>query len=201
MEALKNILTEFDPTAFVPQLGSVIGWMELILRICVLAGPIALLVMGLWYLILPPKEANHIAGYRFFWGMGSVQSWKVMQFLAGVGWAASGLVLTITMVVITNGYRGMDMMAMGYSAIRCILWQIGAAMLTCVLVNLSMMIMFDFKGNLRPWLNKKDNKKPEEPKKNKSAQKPKTAAPKESKPKKAEPKESKPKKAESKPKK
>jgi hypothetical protein len=200
MEALKNLLTEFDPAAFVPQLGSVIGWMELILRICVLAGPIALLVMGLWYLILPPKEANHIAGYRFFWGMGSVQSWKVMQFLAGVGWAASGLVLTITMVVITNGYRGMDMMAMGYSAIRCILWQIGAAALTCVLVNLSMMIMFTFKGDLRPWFNK-GMKKSEAPKKKKPAQKPKTAAPKESKPKKAEPKESKPKKAESKSKK
>jgi hypothetical protein len=185
MEALKNLLTEFDPAAFVPQLGSVIGWLELILRICVLAGPIALLVMGLWYLILPPKEANHIAGYRFFWGMGSVQSWKVMQFLAGVGWAASGLVLTITMVVITNGYRGMDMMAMGYSAIRCILWQIGAAVLTCVLVNLSMMIMFTFKGDLRPWFNK-GMKKSEAPKKKKPAQKPKTAAPKESKPKKAE---------------
>ena len=48
MEALKNLLTEFDPAAFVPDLGSVIGWIELIVRLCVLAGPIALLVMGLW---------------------------------------------------------------------------------------------------------------------------------------------------------
>ncbi len=150
MEALKNLLTEFDPAAFVPDLGSVIGWLELIVRLCVLAGPIALLVMGLWYLILPPKEANHIAGYRFFWGMGSVQSWRVMQFLAGVAWTAVGAVLTIMMVLITGGYGDMDLMTMGYSAVECLLWQIGAAALSCVLVNIAMMILFDFKGNLRP---------------------------------------------------
>ncbi len=168
MEALKNLLTEFDPAAFVPELGTVIGWIELIVRLCVLAGPIALLVMGLWYLISPPKEANHIAGYRFFWGMGSVQSWRVMQFLAGVAWTAVGGVLTILMVIVTNGYRGMDMMAMAYSALNCLLWQIGAGMLSCVLVNIAMLILFDFKGNLRPSFHGKVNltkKKPKTPKK------------------------------------
>lgn len=173
MEALKNLLTEFDPAAFVPELGSVMGWLELIVRLCVLAGPIALLVMGLWYLILPPKEANHIAGYRFYWGMGSVQSWRVMQFLAGVAWTAVGAVLTIVMVIITNGYRGMDLLAMAYSAISCLLWQIGVAAVSCVLVNLSMMILFTFKGNLRPAFQGKFERKPK---------KPKTSAPKEKKP-------------------
>ena len=150
MEALKNLLTEFDPAAFVPDLGSVIGWIELIVRLCVLAGPIALLVMGLWYLLAPPKEANHMAGYRFFWGMGSVQSWRVMQFLAGVAWTAVGAVLTLTMVLITGGYKDMDMLSMAYSAVKCLIWQIGAGILSCVLVNVSMLILFDFKGNLRP---------------------------------------------------
>ena len=150
MEALKNLLTDFDPAAFVPGLGSVIGWIELLLRLCVLAGPIALLVRGLWYLILPPKEANHMAGYRFFWGMGSVQSWRTMQFLAGVAWTAVGAVLTIAMVIVTNGYRGMDLIAMAYSACKCLMWQIGTAAVGCLLVNMAMMVLFDFKGNIRP---------------------------------------------------
>lgn len=176
MEALKNLLTEFDPAAFVPELGSVIGWIELMVRLCVLAGPIALLVMGLWYLILPPREANHMAGYRFFWGMGSVQSWRVMQFLAGVAWTAIGAVLTVLMLIVINGYRGMDMMAMAYSAVKCLLWQIGTAAVGCALVNLAMLILFDFKGNLRPAFYGKvklEQKKT----------KPKTSAPKETKPK------------------
>lgn len=173
MEALKNLLTEFDPAAFVPELGSVIGWLELIVRLCVLAGPIALLVLGLWYLILPPKEANHIAGYRFFWGMGSVQSWRVMQFLSGVAWTAVGAVMTIVMIIVTNGYRGMDMLEMAYSAITCLLWQIGAAAVSCALVNLAMLILFDFKGNLRPAFQGKLNldKKPTKSKKPKIAEK------------------------------
>ena len=164
MEALKNLLTDFDPAAFVPQLGSVIGWLELIVRLCVLSGPIALLAMGLWYLLVPPKEANHIAGCRFFWGMGSVQSWRVMQFLAGVAWTAVGAVLTVLMVLVTGGYGDMDLITMGYSAINCLLWQLGTAVLSCVLVNVSMLILFDFKGNLRPAFHGKvnlDRKKPE----------------------------------------
>ena len=177
MEALKNLLTEFDPAAIVPDLGSVIGWLELIVRICVLAGPIALLVMGLWYLILPPKEANHIAGYRFFWGMGSVQSWKTMQFLAGVAWTATGLILTFIMVLVTNGYGNMDILAMAYSALNCLLWQIGAAVLCCLLVNLSMMILFDFKGNLRLWVAERLKNK------TKTVKKPKPKTPKDKKPK------------------
>ena len=173
MEALKNLLTEFDPAAFVPELGSVMGWLELIVRLCVLAGPIALLVMGLWYLILPPKEANHIAGYRFSWGMGSVQAWRVMQFLAGAAWTAVGAVLTIVMVLVTNGYRNMDLLGMAYSAITCLLWQIGTAAVSCLLVNLAMMILFTFRGNPRPAFQAMFNNKPK---------KKKTAAPKEKKP-------------------
>ena len=143
-ETLKSLINDFDPMKLIPDLGNLLGWLELAVRISVMAGPVILLVLGLWYLILPPKEANHIAGYRFYWGMGSVQSWRVMQFLAGVAWTAVGAVLTIVMVIITNGYRGMDLLAMAYSAISCLLWQIGVAAVSCVLVNLSMMILLTF---------------------------------------------------------
>ena len=149
MDALKSLLTEFDPAAFVPELDTVIGWLELTLRIAVMAGPIMLLVMGLQFLLLPPKEANHIAGYRFFWGMGSVQAWKFTQRLAGMSWTALGFVLTLGMLLITNGYRGMNTADMAYSAINCILWQIGLAAVSCLVINVAVMIVFDFKGNLR----------------------------------------------------
>ena len=149
MDALKSLLTEFDPAAFVPELDTVIGWLELTLRIAVLAGPIVLLVMGLQFLLLPPKEANHIAGYRFFWGMGSVQAWKFTQRLAGMGWTALGLLMTLVMLLITNGYRDMNTVDMAYNAISCIAWEIGLAAVSCLLINIVVMILFDFKGNPR----------------------------------------------------
>jgi hypothetical protein len=149
MEALKGLLTDFDPAAFIPELDTVVGWLELIVRIAVMAGPVVLLAMGLWYLLLPPKEANHIAGYRFFWGMGSVQSWKFTQLVAGIGWTALGLILTIIMAVIVNGYRGMEPIEMCYNAISCILWEIGTAAVVCLAVNVTVIVFFDFKGNPR----------------------------------------------------
>jgi hypothetical protein len=152
MDLLKSLLTDFDPAAFIPELDTVLGWLELIVRICVMAGPVVLLVLGLWYLLLPPKEANHIVGYRFFWGMGSVQSWRFTQLVAGMGWTALGLILTIVMAIIVNGYRGMDPTEMCFSAMKCILWQIGTAVAVCLVVNVIVMVFFDFKGRPRSFV-------------------------------------------------
>jgi hypothetical protein len=151
MDALKSLLTEFDPAALVPELDTVMGWLELALRVAVMAGPIVLLIMGLQFLLLPPKEANHIAGYRFFWGMGSVLSWKFTQRIAGIGWTALGLILTLVMLLITNGYPDMDIMDMAYNAMTCILWEIGTAAAVCLVINVIVIVCFDFKGNIRPF--------------------------------------------------
>ena len=78
-ETLKSLINDFDPMKLIPDLGNLLGWLELAVRISVMAGPVILLVLGLWYLILPPKEANHFAGYRFYWGMGSVDAWRFTQ--------------------------------------------------------------------------------------------------------------------------
>ncbi len=149
MEAIKELLDNFDPMAFVPDLGSLIGKLELAARICVLAGPVILLVMGLVYLLLPPKEANHSLGYRFYWGMGSVQAWRFSQKLAGIIWSSLGLVLTVVMLLITNGYRGMEGMDMLYSAVKCILWELGLAVVSILAINITLIVLFDRKGNRR----------------------------------------------------
>ena len=149
MEALKGLLTDFDPAALIPELDTVVGWLELIVRLAVMAGPVVLLVLGLWYLLLPPKEANHIAGYRFFWGMGSIQAWRFTQFVAGVGSTALGVVLTLVMLLVIGGYKNMDPMQMCESAVTCLLWQIGTAAVMYLAVNAVVVAFFDFKGNPR----------------------------------------------------
>ena len=91
IEDIKQIMDEFDPAALLPDLTSLEGKAELICRIALLVGPIALLALGIAYLLLAPKEANHIFGYRLFWGMSSVEAWQYTQKTAGLVWLALGL--------------------------------------------------------------------------------------------------------------
>ena len=76
LDALKEIFEGFDIAAFLPQLDSLMGWVETLLRLCVMAGPLILLGFGLLYLLAPPKEANYSLGYRFWWSMASLDAWQ-----------------------------------------------------------------------------------------------------------------------------
>lgn len=148
-EALKSLINDFDPMKLIPDLGNLLGWLELAVRISVMAGPVILLVLGVWYLLLPPKEANHFAGYRFYWGMGSVDAWRFTQRLAGIVWVVLGLGLTIAAVLVTNQYPDMNAMEMAYSAVSHILLQIGLAFGSCIIMNIVLFFMFDRHGRRR----------------------------------------------------
>ena len=154
IDSLTSLINEFDFAKFVPELSSLLGWVELFARLCVIAAPIAMLFFGLWYLLLPPKEANHMAGYRFYFGMGSVEAWRFTQRLAGISWSALGLILTIVMVLISNGFRNMEAMVMAHKAVTCILWQIGLMAVCCLGINVTLIVLFDRKGDRRQFKRK-----------------------------------------------
>lgn len=160
-EFLKSLLSDFDPAAFIPELNSLLGWLELIVRIAVMVGPLVLLGLGLWYFLAPPKEANYSAGYRCFFGMGSVEAWRFTQRLAGSVWSVLGLILTIVMALICNGYRGMEAMEIVTSGFKCIAWEAVLALVSCLVINITVMILFDAKGNRR---GKKNQNPPAQPK-------------------------------------
>ena len=155
IEELKTLVNEFDLANFIPEVDSILGWVELLVRIFVMAAPICILVFGLFYLFLPPKEANHRAGYRTYFGMGSVDAWRFTQFLAGVVWSGLGLILTVVMLLVSNGYRDMEMMDMVNNAIVCVLWEIGALTVCCLGINITALVVFDRKGVRRAKKNKK----------------------------------------------
>lgn len=150
MEALKSLLSEFDPAALMPKLDTVLGKIELITRLAVLIGPLVLLVLGLLYLFLAPKEANHSFGYRCYFGMGSVEAWQFAQRIGGLVWAALGFTLTVVMLLIVSRYRKMQADAMILSALHCILWEIGLVLVSRIGVDAVLMRFFDKDGNRRP---------------------------------------------------
>lgn len=148
-ECVKSLLGDFDPVALLPDLEKAFSWLELVLRIAVLVGPLCLLGFGLWYLLAPAKEANHSVGYRFYWGMSSVEAWQFTQRLAGIVWTGLGLVMTIVMAFICNGYRDMAQDAMIYSALTSLCWELGLIVLSVLAIDITIVALFDRKGYRR----------------------------------------------------
>ena len=148
-EDIKVLMDEFDPAALLPDLGSLIGKVEFVTRIAALIGPVVLLGLGLVYLFLSPKEANHYFGYRCYHGMGSMEAWRFTQRLAGIIWGILGAALTVLTLLITSGFGGKEIMDIISSGFTCVVWQIAAVAVSCLVINLIVMLRYDRYGELR----------------------------------------------------
>ena len=149
IEALKKAFEDFDLATLLPNLDSIFGKITLICRICVLVGPILLLVLGLSYLFLAPKEANYYLGYRCYYGMGSVHAWRFTQRIAGMVLGGLGLILTLVMFFISLGFGSMEISAMAWLTVKCLIWQAVLVILATLGINGLAMFWFNRKGELR----------------------------------------------------
>ncbi|MBE6976860.1 MAG: SdpI family protein [Ruminococcaceae bacterium] len=149
MDALKSLFSDFDFAAFIPELDTVLGWVELVARLAVMAAPLVILGFGLLYLLNPPKEANHGVGFRCWWGMSSLDAWRFTQRLAGLIWSGLGLLLTVIMALICNGFHKLEPMAMVERAGACLLWELGLVAASCIAINVVVIVVFDKDGYRR----------------------------------------------------
>ena len=149
IESIKEIMDAFDPATLLPELGDIFSIITDVCRIAVMVAPIILLVLGLAYLFLAPREANYYFGYRCYFGMGSVEAWRFTQRLAGIVLGGLGLILTGVMLVISMGFPGMEAMDMVWKAFWCLVWQGCLALLANIGIWLAAFIRFDARGNLR----------------------------------------------------
>ena len=121
-DTIKEMMDGFNPEALLPQMDTIFSKVLLVCRVAVMIGPVLLLVLGLAYLFLSPKEANYYFGYRCYFGMGSVNAWRFTQRIAGIVLGGLGLILTPVMFFISSGFAGMQVMDMVWKALRCLLW-------------------------------------------------------------------------------
>ena len=149
IESIKSLMDGFDPAALPPGLSDLFGSLATLCRFAVMIGPVVLLILGLAYLFLSPREANYYFGYRCYFGMGSVQAWRFTQRIAGLLFGGVGLILTIVMFVISGGFAGMEMTQMVWKAAGCLAWQVGLALVLTLLINFLAFFFFDAKGNPR----------------------------------------------------
>ena len=148
-ESIKELMEGLDPVALLPDLNNIFENLAFVCRVAVLVGPIVLIVLGLAYLFLSPKEANYYFGYRCYYGMGSVQAWRFTQRLAGIVLGALGLILTGVMLVLSGGFAGMAVMDMVWRAVYCLIWEAVLALAAIIVINTAAALKFDSKGEFR----------------------------------------------------
>lgn len=155
MDFISSILDGLDNIGnLVPELDKLLSSVELWVSIFLLIGPLCMLVLGIIYLFLPPKEANHRLGYRTYFGMGSVEAWKFSQKIAGLAYGGLGAILLLVMFIIVLTFFKKDLFQIANSAISCLLWQAGLALVARIAVGVMCYIYFDKEGNRKKALPK-----------------------------------------------
>lgn len=148
-DSIKAVMDGFDPASLLPDLEGIFGSLSTVCRLAVMIGPVLLLLLGLAYLYLAPKEANWYFGYRCYFGMGSEYAWRFTQRLAGMLFTGLGLALTAVMFVISGRFFAMEVTAMAWQALECLLWQAGLVVLATLSINFTAFVHFNRKGQHR----------------------------------------------------
>ena len=146
---MESAASELNIGALLPDLGTVMGLIRLLFCLAVLAGPVMMLVFGRMYRKNPPKEANYSVGYRFWWGMASLESWTFTQNLAGKIFPVVGSVLTGIAAVICILLLFLNPMAMAWTAVITMVAELAAIGGSCIFINVKVMKTFDKEGYRR----------------------------------------------------
>ena len=149
MEKITELLNTFSLEKYIPKLDTLMGWVQWLVSLAVRVGPICILVLGLIYLLISPKEANRKAGFRTYFGMGSVIAWNVTQRLAGIVMIPTGLILTIIAYHRIGEFASYDMMTMANVALKMVKSQVICAIAIYVFLFLLTAVLFNRNGDCR----------------------------------------------------
>ena len=149
MEKITELLNNFSLEKYIPKLDTLMGWVQWLISLAIRVGPICILVLGLIYLLIPPKEANRKAGYRTYFGMGSVMAWNFTQRVSGLLMIPTGILLTIIAYSKIGKFSGYDLMTMAQEAFSAIKFQVVCALIIYVFMFVLTAVMFNRKGDCR----------------------------------------------------
>lgn len=145
-QAIKDLLEGFDFAALIPDVEKIVGIAEPTVQFLLYAGPFVLMGFGIYCLLIAPKEATYLAGYRFSWGMGSEEAWRFMQRLAGVVHLVLGLGLAVFMAFESQKFEGLAVMDLMLQAVIYIALHATVALIGRWIINLLVFLRYDHKG-------------------------------------------------------
>ena len=149
IQSIKEMMDGFDPATLLPEISTIVGKVQLVCSVAILAAPIIMLFMGLAYLLFAPREANYYFGYRTAFGMGSVSAWRHTQKVVGCIFGGLGLVLTLLMLMICLTLSGREAMDMVWLAVKSLLWEGALGLIAVLSINSIAMYTYDYNGNRR----------------------------------------------------
>ncbi len=135
IDKLVAAVDAFDLASVFPALDSVLGWAVAIARICVLAAPVTLLILGLRYRYMPSKEINYESGYRFRFAMNNPRAWEFTQQTAGVVWTLLGGGMLAIVLILSLFFGIMKPMAMANTALWCVIFEVVLIVFSCFVIN------------------------------------------------------------------
>jgi hypothetical protein len=141
--------SELNLEALIPDISTIMGLIGFLFFVAVMAGPLLLLGFGLLFRYRPPAEANFSLGYRFWWGMASLEAWRYTQRLAGIIWTILGGALTVIMLVVGIILLCMEPMTMAIGCAVCLVIELVLTAAACITINLIVMKKYDKDGFLR----------------------------------------------------
>ncbi len=142
-------LFDIDFASFVPKLPVLLGFIRGFLVLAILAGPIAMVVLGGMYLFKPTPEANYKFGYRTYFGMGSVEAWQFSQRMAGLVFGALGAALTVIMLVVMLFFIGKNLQQIAAICLVVLLVQAVLVLVARLVIAFLARKYFDKDGNRR----------------------------------------------------
>lgn len=150
MDKIRSILDGLDNIGkLVPELSKLLSSAQFWIMILLLIGPVVMVILGVIYLFLPPKEANHHIGFRTYFGMGSVEAWLHTQKIAGIIYGGVGIILGVVMAILGSKLRQQELIDAYTTAITCLCVQVGIVALIYLGLFVYTAIVFDRHGNRR----------------------------------------------------
>lgn len=149
MDKIMSFIDNLSIEKYIPKLDSVLDGIHWLIEWGVKIGPLCILVLGLIYMLIPPKEANRFFGFRTYFGMGSIPAWLFTQRVAGFLMTVVGLILFLGAKGAVKSFSNMELMAMSEKALDLIKTQIIAALIIYVFMFLLTLVMFNHKGECR----------------------------------------------------
>ena len=149
MDKIIELFNNLSIEKYIPKLDSVMDITQKAIELAVRVGPICILVLGLIYLLIPPKEANRYFGFRTYFGMGSIPAWRFTQRVAGGIMTVMGLILLLIAKGAVKKFAGMDLMQMSEKSLQLIKTQIICALVLYVFMFLLTAVLFNRKGQYR----------------------------------------------------
>lgn len=150
MEKITELLDKLENLGdLLPKLNTLTGWVQWLISLAVRVGPVCILVLGLIYLLIPPKEANRKAGYRTMFGMGSITAWHFTQRVAGALMTVIGAILTVSAYITVGKIAKLNLMDMAYQAFDAVKAQVIWALIIYVFMFALTAVLFDYQGFCR----------------------------------------------------